>query len=84
MLQYARDDGRLAQCYLETMQKTLIILGLVLLAAGLLWPVIAKLGLGRLPGDIIIRRDGFSFYFPLTTMIIVSIVLTLIFRFWGK
>ena len=66
------------------MQKTLIILGLVLLAAGLLWPVISKLGLGRLPGDIIIRRDGFSFYFPLTTMIIVSIVLTLIFRFWGK
>ncbi len=74
----------MAQCYLETMQKTLIILGLVLLAAGLLWPVIAKLGLGRLPGDIIIRRDGFSFYFPLTTMIIISIVLTLIFRFWGK
>lgn len=66
------------------MQKTLIIIGIVLLAAGLLWPVIAKLGLGRLPGDIIIRREGFSIYFPLTTMIIVSIILTLIFRFWGK
>lgn len=66
------------------MQKTLIILGLVILAVGLLWPVLAKIGFGRLPGDIVIRREGFSFYFPLTTMIIVSIVLTLIFRFWGK
>lgn len=66
------------------MQKTLIILGLVLLTAGFLWPVLSKIGFGRLPGDIIIRREGFSFYFPLTTMIIVSIVLTLIFRFWGK
>ena len=66
------------------MQKILITLGVILLVAGLLWPLIAKLGLGRLPGDIIIRRDGFSFYFPITTMIIVSIVLTLIFRFWGR
>jgi len=66
------------------MQKLLIILGIVLLAAGLLWPLIVKLGIGRLPGDIIIRREGFSLYFPITTMIIVSIVLTLIFRFWEK
>ena len=66
------------------MQKFLIIAGIVLLAAGILWPVISKMGLGRLPGDIIIRRENFSFYFPLTTMVIVSIVLTLIFRFWGK
>lgn len=66
------------------MQKLLITLGIVLLVAGLLWPVISKLGLGRLPGDIIIRRESFTFYFPLTTMIIISIVLTLIFRFWGR
>ena len=66
------------------MQKLLITLGLILLAVGILWPFLSKLGIGRLPGDIIIRRDGFSFYFPITTMIIVSIVLTLIFRFWGK
>ncbi len=66
------------------MQKLLITLGIILLAAGILWPVLSKLGLGRLPGDIIIRREGFTFYFPLTTMIIISIVLTLIFRFWGK
>lgn len=66
------------------MQKFLITAGIILLVAGLLWPVISKLGLGRLPGDIVIRREGFSFYFPITTMVIVSIVLTLIFRFWGK
>lgn len=66
------------------MQKLLITIGIVLLVAGLLWPVLSKLGLVRLPGDIVIRREGFSFYFPITTMVIVSIVLTLIFRFWGK
>ena len=66
------------------MQKFLIAAGIILLVAGLLWPVISKLGLGRLPGDIRIEREGFAFYFPLTTMIIISIVLTLIFRFWGK
>ncbi len=65
------------------MQKFLIIAGVLLLAAGLLWPVLSKLGLGRLPGDIMIRREGLTLYFPLTTMIIVSIVLTLIMRFWG-
>lgn len=70
------------------MQKLLITAGIVLIVAGLLWPVISKLGpylnLGRLPGDIVIRREGFSFYFPVATMVIVSIVLTLIFRWWGK
>ncbi len=65
-------------------QKFLIVAGAALLIAGLLWPILSKIGLGRLPGDIIIRREGFSFYFPVTTMILVSIVLTLIFRFWGK
>ncbi|MEO1137379.1 MAG: DUF2905 domain-containing protein [Pseudomonadota bacterium] len=66
------------------MQKFLITLGIVLLVAGLFWPLISKIGLGRLPGDIAIKREGFSFYFPITTMIIVSIILTLIFRFLGK
>ena len=66
------------------MQKILITLGIVLLVAGLAWPFLMKLGIGRLPGDIIVKREGFSLYFPITTMIIISIVLTLIFRFWGK
>lgn len=65
------------------MQKFLIIAGIVLLVAGLLWPVIAKLGLGRLPGDIVIRREGFTIFFPVTTMIIASVALTLILRWWG-
>lgn len=60
------------------MQRTLILIGLVILAVGLLWPLIGKLPLGRLPGDIVIDRPGFKFFFPLTTGILVSIVLSLI------
>jgi len=66
------------------MQKLLITIGVVVLVTGLLWPFLSKLGLGRLPGDIVIRREGFTFFFPVTTMIIVSIVLTLLFRWFGK
>ena len=61
------------------MQRTLVILGVVLVVLGLLWPWLTKLGLGRLPGDIVIERDGFRFYFPLMTSLIVSVVLTLLF-----
>lgn len=60
------------------MQRTLIILGAVLLVVGLLWPWIQKFGLGRLPGDIAIERENFKFFFPLTTSIIISIVVTIL------
>lgn len=60
------------------MQRTLIILGLLLLAAGLLWPVIGRLGLGRLPGDIHVERSNYSFYFPLMTSLLLSVVLSVI------
>jgi hypothetical protein len=60
-------------------QRLLIAVGIGLLLLGLLWPLISKLGLGRLPGDISIQRPGFSFYFPITTSIIVSLVLSLVF-----
>jgi hypothetical protein len=60
------------------MQRTLIILGLLLLAAGLLWPVIGKLGLGRLPGDIYVERSNYSFYFPLKTSLLLSVVVSVI------
>jgi DUF2905 family protein len=60
------------------MSRWLIIFGLVLIAAGLLWPVLQKLGLGRLPGDIVIERGNFRFYFPIATSLIVSVVLSLI------
>ncbi len=58
--------------------RLLITLGVVLVVIGLAWPWISKLGLGRLPGDIVIEREGFRFYFPITTMLLVSGVLTLI------
>ena len=66
------------------MQKTLITIGLVLVVVGLLWPWIQKLGLGRLPGDVAVEKENFRFYFPITTMIIISIVLTVIAWLWRK
>jgi hypothetical protein len=60
------------------MSRMLIILGIVLIAAGLLWPVIGKLGLGRLPGDIVVERSGYSFYFPIMTSLVISVVLSLV------
>ena len=66
------------------MQRTLIIIGLVILALGLLWPLIQKLGLGRLPGDIAVERENFSFYFPIVTSIVISLVLSLLFWLFRK
>ena len=66
------------------MQRWLIIIGIVILAAGLLWPWLAKLGLGRLPGDIRIEREGFTFYFPLMTGLIVSVVLSILIWLFRK
>jgi hypothetical protein len=60
------------------MSRTLIIIGLVIVAIGILWPVITKLGLGRLPGDIIIDRGNFRLYIPIATSILVSVVLSLV------
>ena len=60
------------------MQKTLIIIGLVLLAVGLLWPWLGKLPLGRLPGDIVIERPGLKVYLPITTMLLASVVISVI------
>ena len=62
------------------MARMLIILGVVFLVAGLLWPFISKLGLGRLPGDIVVERPNFRFYFPIVTSIVLSILLSL--AFW--
>lgn len=60
------------------MSRFLIVAGLVLVVAGLAWPFVSKLGLGRLPGDFHIEREGFSLYLPLTTGLIVSAVISLI------
>jgi len=61
------------------MARWLIIFGLFLIAAGLLWPAITKLGLGRLPGDIVIERENFRLYLPLMTSLLLSGVVNLIF-----
>ncbi len=58
--------------------KWLIIVGLIFVAAGLLWPLMSKLGLGRVPGDIVVRRDGFSLYFPLMTCLVISVVVGIV------
>ena len=60
------------------MSRILIIAGTLLIAAGLLWPLIAKLGLGRLPGDIVIERENFRLYVPITSAVLVSVVLSLL------
>ena len=61
------------------MARVLIVLGFVILAAGLLWPYLSQLGLGRLPGDIVIERENMTFYFPLMTCLLVSVVLSVVF-----
>jgi hypothetical protein len=61
------------------MQRFLIIAGLALLAVGLGWPWLSKLPFGRLPGDIHVVRDGFSFYFPIVTCLVISVVLSVLF-----
>jgi hypothetical protein len=66
------------------MSRFLIVLGLVILALGLLWPLLGRLGLGRLPGDIVIQRGNFSFYFPLATCILVSVLLSVVFWLFNR
>jgi Protein of unknown function (DUF2905) len=66
------------------MTRWLIILGIVLIVAGLLWPWISRLGLGRLPGDVVVERENFRLYLPITTSILISVVLSLILWFLNR
>ncbi|MEW6428615.1 MAG: DUF2905 domain-containing protein [Thermodesulfobacteriota bacterium] len=61
------------------MARNLVILGLLLVLVGLAWPLLSRLPLGRLPGDIVIRRDSFTFFFPVTTGVLLSLFATLLF-----
>jgi hypothetical protein len=61
------------------MTRFLVVLGLAIVVAGLLWPYLGQLGLGRLPGDIVIERENMTFYFPLMTCLLVSVLLSLVF-----
>ena len=66
------------------MQRFFIILGAALVIVGVAWPWLAKLGLGRLPGDIHLERDGFSFHFPIVTCLIVSLLLSVLISLFRK
>ena len=64
------------------MQKILIYVGSIILAIGLLWPLLKELPVGRMPGDIILKKDKFTFYFPIITCLVVSLIISIIFKFF--
>ena len=66
------------------MAKWLIIIGIIFILVGVAWPWLSKVGIGHLPGDIYIERKGFSFYFPITTSTIVSLVLSILYWMFKK
>lgn len=66
------------------MQRLLIISGVAVIILGILWPMVVKIPLGRLPGDIVLRSRGFTVYLPLATSIALSIVVSLILWFFRK
>jgi hypothetical protein len=66
------------------MSRALIIIGLLIVGLGLLWPWLGRLGLGRLPGDIVVERENFIFYFPITTGLLLSAVLSLLVWLLGR
>jgi hypothetical protein len=66
------------------MQKGLVVLGIIIALIGAAWPWVSKLPIGRLPGDILIDRPGFRVFFPITTMIIISVVISVILMLFRK
>ena len=66
------------------MQRILIIIGLAILIVGILWPWLGKIPLGRLPGDIVIDKPGMKVYLPITTMILISVVISIILWIFRK
>lgn len=66
------------------MQRLLLVLGIAAIAAGLAWPWLRRLPLGRLPGDIHIVREGFSFHFPIVTCIVISVLVSLLIWFFRR
>jgi uncharacterized protein HemY len=63
---------------MSKMQKYLILIGLIILLAGILWPWLSKLPIGKLPGDIVIDKPNLKIYIPITTMLIISIIISLV------
>lgn len=79
-----RKHSRAPKSGVAIMAKWFVIIGIVFILVGVAWPWLSKLGIGHLPGDIYIERKGFSFYFPITTSIIISLVLSLLFWIFRK
>lgn len=63
---------------MSKVQKYLILIGLIILLAGILWPWLSKLPIGKLPGDIVIDKPNLKIYILITTMLIISIVISLV------
>lgn len=61
-----------------SIRTLLIVLGVTLVIAGIAWPLITRLGLGRLPGDVVVERGNFRFYFPIVTSLLISALITLV------
>jgi hypothetical protein len=76
--------GKASSMELGSIARGLIGFGLLLVALGALLLVAQRLGLGRLPGDIVVKRPGFTFYAPLATSILLSVVLTLLLNLWSR
>ena len=70
--------------YAFDMQRFLVVLGALLVLAGLAWPWLSRLPIGRLPGDILIVRPGFRLYFPLTTLILARLIISLLLRLFRR
>ena len=66
------------------MQKKIILFGVLIILFGILWPYLKKIGLGSLPGDIKIMKENYSFFFPITTCILVSVFLSILFWLFKK
>jgi len=66
------------------MQKIIIIVGILLVIVGLLWPLLTKIPLGRLPGDIIVNRPTVKIFVPIATMVLVSIIISVLLWLFRK
>ncbi len=69
---------------MSSTQKILIAAGILIITIGFMWPWISKMPFGKLPGDIVVDKPGFKFFFPITSMVILSLVLSLIIWLFKK
>lgn len=65
------------------MRSVILVLGILLVIAAIAWPIVSKY-FGRLPGDIVVRRPGFTFFFPIVTCLVLSLLLSLLFWIFRK